>query len=46
MTSAEPKRDVPGSKEDRLKELKTLFEKKLITQAEYAKARQKILDEK
>lgn len=46
ITSAEPKRDVPGSKEVRLKELKTLFEKKLITQAEYAKARQKILDEK
>ena len=33
------------SKEERLKELKNLFEKELITKEEYEKAKQKILDE-
>lgn len=35
-----------SSKEDRLRLLKDLFEKKLITQEDYDKQRQKILDEK
>lgn len=33
------------SKEDRLRELKSLFEKELITKEEYEKAKQKILEE-
>ena len=33
------------TKEDRLRELKDLFEKELITKEEYEKAKQKILDE-
>ena len=33
------------SKEDRLRELKNLFEKELITKEEYEKAKQKILEE-
>ena len=33
------------SKEDRLKELKTLFEKELITKEEYDRAKQKIIEE-
>jgi hypothetical protein len=47
VTPAEPETAKSvKSKEDRLKELKNLFVKELITKEEYAKARQKILDEK
>lgn len=42
----EPQNTQTGkSKEDRLRELKNLFEKELITKEEYEKAKQKILEE-
>jgi hypothetical protein len=46
IIKTEPQTTQTGkSKEDRLKELKNLYEKELITKEEYDRAKQKILEE-
>ena len=46
VVKSEPQNTQAGkSKEERLRELKNLFEKELITKKEYEKAKQKILEE-